>query len=1101
MPLLPSCLTHAEARPIPGPPVRALAAPQIALARLGHAVLAFLALGFCAPPAEATVAPPVSVEWSGALPSPAVASRSFEGLFELRAPFGGLVENLRLEGDGWSVLSFPGPRMRNMAPGETEVFSFRAVPTDPTAPLRVQFTFDGVPVQETFRLDAKSLSRHQTPGRVAYAEDDAPRLQGLGARNLRDQNIHFQGSFRTIRGDGASVGVDAIVVKIMDEDDFSDEEIWSGTTDTNGNFVADVSWDDCDISGCDDPDIYVEFITNDGNIDVHDDDFLQTTYSWRSATVDDFTGNNVNFGLMLPGDPAEYGAAHVYTGAVRARRHAFEVTGVNTPLVEIFWPDPDGTNYTSADQDIRITSAETWIEATVIHEFGHHFHNSVGTLESPNYINGFCDPGHCVWCPENNTDSWNEGWADWFGGHVVRTYPTRYGITAQSANDARYMLESPLGCGDGNTYNSTTTEGFVGMLLRDIDDSTNDDHDGGPADCDTDALAIGDDEIFTVIRDDDPANVTAFVSSFRARWPQYDQDLWSTARNVGATFGFPLPTPQVVSDPDDCNVLTYGDALQLQVSGNGSLLKYQWKRDGVNVTNDANVQGATTPTLTISFLLPGYAGTYRCLVSTCDATLSVLSSPVRVGLAGTAPQSPLVSWGENWSYQGGNGTQNSPLPPLMHLNLPDVVAADGGRSTTYALRSDGTVWSWGQEQLGELGDGIPYIGSVTAPAQIPGLVDVVQVAAHRSACLVLQRDGTVKGWGANYGTFGDGTIENRAAPVTANVSGCVMALAAGDYFGMILLGDGTVLTAGDNSAGQLGGGTFGGPLRSIYASVPGLSNVTAIAAGAQTAYALKADGTVWAWGDNVGGLLGNGDNSFADQSSPVQVTALPPVTKIYATPLNAYVVTTTGSVYGWGSNANGAIGIGSTSQSSYVTPTHIPTINNPRRIDGGASFNMALLQDGTLRAWGFNGNAEFGAPTPLFSPLPIPVAGVASVTGFGVGWATVHAFGVVSGTTGVESVATSSPTTFALHAPAPNPFRSETALSFDLVSSGLTRLQLYDVSGRRVRSLLDDHREAGTHRVTWDGRDDLGQAVVAGLYFARLEGANDSVTQRVIRIP
>jgi alpha-tubulin suppressor-like RCC1 family protein len=144
----------------------------------------------------------------------------------------------------------------------------------------------------------------------------------------------------------------------------------------------------------------------------------------------------------------------------------------------------------------------------------------------------------------------------------------------------------------------------------------------------------------------------------------------------------------------------------------------------------------------------------------------------------------------------------------------------GGNYHSVALKTDGTVWAWGYNYYGQLGDGT-YTDRST-PAQVSNLTDVKAISTLSSHALALKSDGTVWAWGYNYfGQLGDNTTTNRNTPV----------------------------------------------------QVQNLTNVVAVAAGGSHSLALKSDGTVWAWGNNYSGQLG--DNSTTNRSLPVQVPICP----------------------------------------------------------------------------------------------------------------------------------------------------------------------------------------------------------------------------------
>ena len=182
-----------------------------------------------------------------------------------------------------------------------------------------------------------------------------------------------------------------------------------------------------------------------------------------------------------------------------------------------------------------------------------------------------------------------------------------------------------------------------------------------------------------------------------------------------------------------------------------------------------------------------------------------------------------------------------------------AVSLAAGAQHTLALQSSGTVWAWGDNGSGQLGD--TAIGSQNMPVQVSALTGVIAIAAGDRYTIALKSDGTVWGCGANgQGQLGNGVQQMAPSGIVQAGLSNVSAIAAGNYHAVALTSNGTVWTWGGNNFGQLG---LGYPLtpQLTPTMVPGLTNITAVAAGYYFTLALESDGTVWAWGDNASGQL------------------------------------------------------------------------------------------------------------------------------------------------------------------------------------------------------------------------------------------------------
>jgi alpha-tubulin suppressor-like RCC1 family protein len=269
----------------------------------------------------------------------------------------------------------------------------------------------------------------------------------------------------------------------------------------------------------------------------------------------------------------------------------------------------------------------------------------------------------------------------------------------------------------------------------------------------------------------------------------------------------------------------------------------------------------------------------------------------------------LWAWGDNGYGQLGDGTTEARATPVPVLNMSHVVAVTSEKNSTFAVRDDGSVWAWGRDHSGTLGDGtqFPPLRQVTSPVKLPDLTDVVTVStafpySSTENGYALRSDGTVWAWGDSAdGQLGDGTTEGRWTPVpVASLSG-VTALATASSIShdshvtaFALRSDGTIWAWGANDGGQLGDGTKTN--RAAPTRVMDLADITAVSPHCASAYALKTDGTVWFWGSN---RYSTRSEVPITHHRPVQLTGLPPIATINAELSPAYATGVDGSVWRW----------------------------------------------------------------------------------------------------------------------------------------------------------------------------------------------------------
>lgn len=298
-------------------------------------------------------------------------------------------------------------------------------------------------------------------------------------------------------------------------------------------------------------------------------------------------------------------------------------------------------------------------------------------------------------------------------------------------------------------------------------------------------------------------------------------------------------------------------------------------------------------------------------------------------------------------------------------------------ATTINQIQQGDVWAWGLGNEGELGNNTH--DSSDTPVQIASLtgVGIKAISAGASHCLALRGDGIVWAWGSqDYYQLGNPTYEDRLTPGQVVELRGVKAISAGGWHNLALLEDGTVWAWGLDNEGELGDGTISS---SQYQPVKVLGlevvKVIAIAAGGRHSLALRENGTVWAWGSQDWYQLGN--PIYVDSPKPKEVLDLGGVTAIAAGGWHSLALLKDGTVRAWGANNHGQLGDGTSSGSQYRAPVKVlsPTgvLEGVTAIAAGSHHSLALREDGTVWAWGYNGYGQLGDGTKVQKNSPVPV--------------------------------------------------------------------------------------------------------------------------------
>ena len=337
----------------------------------------------------------------------------------------------------------------------------------------------------------------------------------------------------------------------------------------------------------------------------------------------------------------------------------------------------------------------------------------------------------------------------------------------------------------------------------------------------------------------------------------------------------------------------------------------------------------------------------------------------------------LWAWGRNNEGQLGDGTTTTRFSPVQVMTGVQAVAA--GEYHTVILKADGTVWTVGRNGDGQLGDGAT--SNRSAPYQVPGLSGMIAVGAgHYHSLAVRGSDGVVFAWGRNnQGQLGDNSTTQRTSPVQVSGLSSVMAVAGGNAHSLALKADRTVWGWGNNGGGQLGDGTLN--QRNTPVAATGLGGVRQIGAGDQQSSALRTDGMrsgrLWVWGFTNNGQLGLGQDLTIYYTKPTgQLDGLSTFGMGRA---ESHAAALDGSEVGWGYNGNCPLGDGTGDRRLY--PVFIPGLRDIATVSFGASHGMALRADGALWGWGQNLDGRLGIGVASSNNcMPFAITGVSSAS-------------------------------------------------------------------------------------------------------------------------
>ena len=299
------------------------------------------------------------------------------------------------------------------------------------------------------------------------------------------------------------------------------------------------------------------------------------------------------------------------------------------------------------------------------------------------------------------------------------------------------------------------------------------------------------------------------------------------------------------------------------------------------------------------------------------------------------------AWGRNYYGQLGDGTTTNKNKPVQVIDLENVQQVAAGEYHSLALKQDGTVWAWGRNADGQLGDGTTI--DRNTPVKVSNLENVSFLDLGNIFSLALKENGTVWLWGYYENNF-------NLSPIQIESLQNIIMLSAGEFRNLALKNDGTVWTWGCNDYFFCFDDT-GAPEQ-----VTGLSQIIMIETGCEHNLALKEDGTIWAWGDNYYGQLGDGTTT--SKNTPERLEGISHIKKLSAGVSHSLALKADGTSWVWGSNNNGQLGDGTNISKNKPVLINFEHITD---ISAGHSHSLALKDDGTVWVWGDNKYGQLGS--------------------------------------------------------------------------------------------------------------------------------------------
>jgi len=547
-----------------------------------------------------------------------------------------------------------------------------------------------------------------------------------------------------------------------------------------------------------------------------------------------------------------------------------------------------------------------------------------------------------------------------------------------------------------------------------------------------------------------------------------DNSLWAWGQNMYGQLGLGTDTswrnaPVQVGDAKTWAAAAAGYGHTVAIRTDGSVWAWGFGEDGQLGIGNLNVWNA-----------PAQVGTAKDWKSAAGYGHTVA----------TKTDNSIWSWGDNGNGQLGDGTTTNRTTPTQVGTVKTWSSVSAGNNYTVATRTDNSLWAWGYNNSGQLGTGDNnYPNYPNAPVQVGTVRTWGSVSVGTFHTVALRTDNSLWAWGQNnYGQLGDGTTANKTTPV--QVGAGWKAVDAGYYHTVAIKNDGTLWSWGVNDFGQLGIGTSGNNTNKNTPTRVGTANDWKfVAAGHDHTLAIKNDNSLWAWGNNGNGRLGDG--SYMQRTTPVQVGTAKDWAAVSAGGNHTVAIKNDGSLWAWGQNDLGQLGDGTNTGRS--APVQVGTAKDWASVSAGDYHTVAIKNDGSLYSWGRNIYGQLGNGTYTGKSTPVQVTGstVASAA-WEQGQEIIH-FGI-----GTSQAPPETPSAPSSSSPAARPESKYVSASGDIYEAGweeqgdgFSVAKLWKNGIEQDLEINPDAIDSRAHAVYVSGNDDIDVYVAGYEYDGR----------------